>query len=176
MAFVRRRITKTGQISTALVESYRGSSGGKPRHRLIANLHGAETLAAALGRLAALRDRLRKKRDQLDLAAANEFYASFTQQTMAGRVWTVDERKDIDRLLKARKRLLKRVAEIDAQLEQVQREGVAIKKHCKPTADEIRAEVAKHAKQLDDAEAHELAVKIMGSKRGRAMLNKLANG
>ena len=40
-------------ISTALVESYR--QDGKIRHRLIANLHGAESLVAAVGRLAAER-------------------------------------------------------------------------------------------------------------------------
>ena len=47
-------------ISTALVESYR--QDGKIRHRLIANLHGAESLVAALGWLAAKNEAVRKER------------------------------------------------------------------------------------------------------------------
>ena len=66
-----------------------------------------------------------------------------------GHVWSPDERKEIDRLLRDRKRLLKRMTAIDKQLERIQREGTAIKKHCTATADEIRAEAHKHAKKLD---------------------------
>ena len=64
MAFIRKRTTRRGVISTALVESYR--QDGKIRHRLIANLHGAENLVAALGRLAAEREAVRKERAELE--------------------------------------------------------------------------------------------------------------
>jgi len=122
MAFIRRRITKTGVVSTALVESYRGSDG-KPRHRLIANLHGAETLTAALGRLAALRDRLRNERVGLESERpdAEKFYETVTLDTLHGRVWSAAEGKEIDPLMKARKRLLKRLAEIETELHRERR-------------------------------------------------------
>lgn len=59
------------------------------------------------------------------------------------------------RLLRDRKRLLKRMTAIDKQLERIQREGAAIKKHCTATADEIRVEAHKHAKKLDQGWAME---------------------
>jgi hypothetical protein len=52
-------------------------------------------------------------------------------------------------------RLLKRMTAIDKQLERIQRERAAIKKHCTATADEIRVEAHKHAKKLDQGWAME---------------------
>lgn len=157
------------------MESYRGSDG-RPRHRVIANLHGAETLTVALGRLAAKRDQLREERAKLqtDRSHAEQFYETVTLETLQGRVWMADERKQIDPLLKARKRLLKRLAEIDKQLLHIQREGAAIKKHCTASADEIRAAVAKHVKELHDAETLELGMKLARNARfRRKMLREL---
>src|SRR5262245_46476938 len=116
MPFIRRRVTKTGTISTALVETYR--DGSKVRHRILANLHGAESLTVALGRLAAERDRLRKERQGLEpnRVAAEEFYETMTIATLNGHQWTAEQRKEIDDLLKRRKRILKRVAEVDTAL------------------------------------------------------------
>ena len=149
MAFIRKRTTRRGVISTALVESYR--QDGKIRHRLIANLHGAESLVAALGRLAAKNEAVQKERAELEpsIPHAEEFYQVITTAVRNGHVWSADERKEIDRLLRDRKRLLKRMTAIDKQLERNQREGAAIKKHCTATADQIRAEAHKHAKKLD---------------------------
>src|SRR5262249_10915318 len=46
MAFVRKRITKAGSVSTTLVEAYRDDQG-RPRQRVLANLHGeSDTLCA----------------------------------------------------------------------------------------------------------------------------------
>jgi hypothetical protein len=42
MAYIRRRTSKAGAISTALVEAYRDGQG-RPRQRLLANLHGELT-------------------------------------------------------------------------------------------------------------------------------------
>ncbi|HBF60395.1 MAG TPA: hypothetical protein DDW48_02795 [Methyloceanibacter sp.] len=167
MAFIKRRITKAGTTSTALVESYRGEGG--PRQRVIANMHGMESLAVALGRLAALRHRLRVERAELerDLAPAEEFYRVMTSNTLGGRVWTAEERKEIDRLMRDRKRLLKRVAEIDKQLAQIQKEGAAIKKYCAATNEEIRAEADSYAKRLDEDKAFELGLKEMAKMRRR---------
>lgn len=159
MAFIRKRTTKNGVVSTALVEAYR--DGGKPRHRIIANLRGAESLTVALGRLAAERDKLRKERDGLDLDDAAKFYEIITTKTMAGRVWTHEERKEIDPLMRKRNRVVRRAEQIDTRLARIQREGAAIKKHCTATADEIRAEADKHAKKFSDREAMELGMKMM---------------
>ena len=51
MAFVRKRVTKTGTVSSALVEAYRDE--GRPRQRVLVNLHGAETTLEAMAKLAA---------------------------------------------------------------------------------------------------------------------------
>src|SRR4026209_1614867 len=115
MAFIRKRTTRRGVISTALVESYR--QDGKIRHRLIANLHGAESLVAAVGRLAAGGEAVRKERAELEssIAHAEEFYQVITTAVRNGHVWSLDERKEIDRLLRDRKRPLKRQTAIDKQ-------------------------------------------------------------
>ena len=128
-------------ISTALVESYR--QDGKIRHRLIANLHGAESLVAALGRLAAESEAVWKERAELEpsIPHAEKLYQVITTAVRNGH--------EIDRLLRDRKRLLKLMTAIEKQLERIQREGAAIKMHCTATADEIRAEAHKHAKKLD---------------------------
>jgi hypothetical protein len=65
--------------------------------------------------------------------------------------------------MKARKKLLKRVAEIDSRLAKIQKEGAIIKRHCSATDAEIRAEVPKYEKELDDAEAFALGQKFMPS-------------
>lgn len=95
-----------------------------------------------------------------DIEPAEKFYEAITLNTLHGHIYTADERREIDRLLKARKRLLKRVAEIDSRLLRIQTEGVAIKKHCTASADEISAEALKHAKQLHDAECLELGMRF----------------
>jgi chromosome segregation ATPase len=173
MAFIVRRTTKTGAISTALVESYRGPDG-KPHHRWLANLRGSETLQAALGRLAAERDRLRKERAGIEpeLPLAEKFYEAIMTNIRTGHRYSADELKEIDKLMRQRKRLLKRVAEIDAELARIQTEGVTIKKHCAATAEAIRAEAEKHAKHLDDLEALKLGMKF----HEHMMLNEFAKG
>jgi hypothetical protein len=173
MAFIRKRTTKTGALSTALVESYRDEFG-RPRLRLLANLHGAETLEVALGRLAAERDRLRKQRGELEpyLPYAAKFYEVVTFNTLHGHRYSTEERQEIDKLMRQRKRQLKRVAEIDSRLARIQREGVAIKKHCSATAEAIRAEAEKHAKYLHDLECLKLGMQFHEG----MMLDEFAKG
>jgi hypothetical protein len=160
MSFIRRRVTKTGVVSTALVESYR--KDGKPRHRIIANLHGAETLETALGRLAAKRDALRKERAQWpdsELEAARWIHKTIFLAELRGDRYHPEEfvntitPEEIDRQYRACGKTLKRVAEIDRELDRIQREGVAIRKHCSATTEAIRKEAAKHAEHLREAEA-----------------------
>ena len=47
MAYVRKRTTKAGSVSTTLVESYRDETG-RPRQRVLANLHGEPDTLRAL--------------------------------------------------------------------------------------------------------------------------------
>jgi hypothetical protein len=63
MTHIRRRITKAGSTSTALVESYRNENG-QPRQRLIANLHGEPDTLSALARLEFQLNHWRNRRDK----------------------------------------------------------------------------------------------------------------
>jgi len=159
MAYVKRRTTKTGAISTTLVESYRDERG-RPRQRILANLHGAEDTLHARAQLAVNRDRLRKERKQLepDIPHVEKFYEIVTLNTLHGHRYSDEERKEIDSLMKARKRLLKRLAEIDTQLAEIQKEGAIIKRHCHASADEIRSAASAYAKKLYDEECYKLGL------------------
>ena len=76
--------------------------------------------------------------------------------------WSWGQRAEkTERNLREAKRLLKRVAVIDAELAKIEKQGAAIKKHCTATADEIRAEAANHAKQMRDKRVFELGLKLM---------------
>ncbi len=154
MAFVRKRETKTGAISTALVEAYRDKDG-RPRQRVLANLHGAETALDALARLAAQRQELRKERAELapEVKSAEEVYKIVMTSTVAGHKYSKDERKDIDHLLRARKKLLKRSDRVEALLAQIEREGAIIKKHCDASHGEIQAAIKVYQEELEKAQA-----------------------
>jgi len=54
MAYIKTRKTSSGAISTSLVEAYRDAQG-RPRQRIIANLHGEPDVTSALAKLAAQR-------------------------------------------------------------------------------------------------------------------------
>ena len=63
MAYVRKRTTKAGMVSTALVEAYRDEQG-RPRQRILANLHGEPDTLRAWARLEYRRVHLRKHREK----------------------------------------------------------------------------------------------------------------
>jgi hypothetical protein len=90
---------------------------------------------SALAKLAARRDDLRKEQDALaaDAVAANQFYEIVTLNTLHGKQYSSEERKEIDALMKQRGHLLARMAKIEADLAVIQKDGVAIKKHCSAT-------------------------------------------
>jgi hypothetical protein len=154
MAYVKTRTTKAGSISTALVEAYR-DEGGRPRQRLLASLHGEPDALAALAKLAARRDELRKERDTLtaDAVDANKFYEAITLNTLQGRQYSAAERKEIDALMKQRDRLLARIAKVEADLATIQKDGLVIKKHCSATPDQIQTAIKAHKRKQNDAEA-----------------------
>jgi hypothetical protein len=153
MAFVRTR-TKGGSASTALVEAYRDEKG-RPRQRLLANLHGEPDLLSALAKLAARRDDLQKEREELaaDAVQANTFYEAITLNVLQGRQYNTDERKDIDALMKQRDQLSARIAKVEIDLATIQKDGLVIKKHCSATPEQIQDAIKAYRSKRDDAEA-----------------------
>jgi hypothetical protein len=63
MAYVRKRTTKAGAPSTTLVEAYRDKSG-RPRQRVLADLHGEPNILRALAKLAAKHSVLSEQREE----------------------------------------------------------------------------------------------------------------
>ena len=61
MAYVRKRTTKAGSPSTTLVEAYRDRRG-RPRQRVLANLHGEPDTLRALAKLACMHEVLSEQR------------------------------------------------------------------------------------------------------------------
>jgi hypothetical protein len=94
MAFVRSRTKGEGSVSTALVEVCRDEKG-RPRQRLLANLHGEPDLLSALAKLAVRRDDLRKEKDTFaaDAVQANKFYEAITLNALQGRQYNAQDRK-----------------------------------------------------------------------------------
>ena len=162
MAFVRRRKTKSGGLSTALVESYRGANG-RPRQRILANLYGAETSLEALAKLAAQRERLRKEKAfrQTELDDTAEPYRVITMGGLQGHRFSPADRKMIDRLLSDRRRAEARIKKIDSALARVQKDGVVVRKHCNVSQAEIQTAIRRYKKQLDEAEKGVLGVALM---------------
>jgi hypothetical protein len=124
MAFVRRRTTRAGSLSTTLVEAYRDADG-RPRQRIIANLHGAPDTLNALVRLAYQRESLLKHK-QDELANASQYSKKVTAQFCAA---------------------------VDRDLKRLQKTIDTIEQHCTASAGEIRAAYKQYRKQLHDAEA-----------------------
>ena len=162
MAFVRRRKTKSGGLSTALVESYRDGNG-KPRQRLLANLYGAETPLEALAKLAAQRQRLRKEKAfrQSELDGTTEDYKVVTMGGLQGHRFSPAERKKIDRFLWERGRVEARLREIDAALARIEKDGAVIKKYCNASQAGIQTAIRRYKKQLDEAEKGALGAAFM---------------
>ena len=173
MAFVRKRETKTGAISTALVEAYRDEHG-RPRQRVLANLRGAETTLEALARLAAQRHDLRKEKKHLqpELKAAEQFHSRWMITVADGRRFSRKDRLEIDQLLRARKRLLKRVKQVDATLARIGKEGAIIKRHCDASPDEIQAAIKAFQQEIEKAQAAVLGAEFF-LYRAKADLRRL---
>jgi hypothetical protein len=176
MPHVRQRITKAGSASTALVESYRDGEG-RPRQRLLANLHGEPDTLRALAKLAAQRDFLRKEKEAsaTDVMHANQFYEIVTQKTLHGHRYSAPERKEIDGLMRQRDRLLKRLAKIEGDLATIAKDGAIIKKHCTAAPDEIQAAIKAYKLELRDAECLVLGLEMsLMLKDAKAKLRRLS--
>jgi hypothetical protein len=178
MAYVRRRTTKAGTLSTALVESYRDEQG-HPRQRLLVNLHGETSALKALAKLAACRDALRKEKESLaaDRPDADKFYEIVTQNSLHGRRYSASERKEIDGLMRQREFLLKRLAKIERDLATIQKDGAIIKHHCNATPDEIQTAIRAHKQKHHEAEALVLGLEIglnLQIREAKAALRRLS--
>ncbi len=108
----------------------------------------------ALAKLAAQRERLKKEAAALapEATKAEEFAATIAQNTLAGHKYNAAERREIDRLLRERTRILKRTAKIKADLGRIQKDGAIIKKHCTATDGEIQKAIRDYKKELEYAE------------------------
>ena len=148
MAYVKIR-TRAGSVSTALVEAYRDQKG-RPRQRVLVNLHGEPDPLSALAKLAARRDDLQKER--AEAVDANKFYEVVTLNSLQGKQYTASERREIDALMRKRDRLLARMPKIEADLAAIQTDGVVIKKHCSATPDQIQYAIKAYKKKRHDAE------------------------
>ena len=140
MTHITRRTTKAGSLSTALVQSYRDEQG-RPRQRLLANLHGETDLLRALAKLAALREALRKER-----AEPSEALEKFDEIVCARPI------EELDGIVRARDRTMDWLKKIDNELAAIQKDGVVIKRHCDATPEKIQAAIKTFKKELHDAE------------------------
>jgi hypothetical protein len=150
MAYVRRRVTSSGSFSTALVEAYRDDRG-RPRQRLLANMHGEPDVMRALvkaqWRLTALEELIEEHRGM----AASDPYAKAHPQRVA-----------------------RYFAELDAKRDVIKREVEVLSAHCTAGDDEMRAAVKERGQAVRDAEAAAKEA-FLWSKVFRAELRRLRN-
>jgi hypothetical protein len=114
------------------------------------------------------------RQDEID---ANQFYSVFTGKVLAGHQYRAAERKEIDQLLRQRKRLLARIIEIEAALAVIEKDGAVIKKHCDASPAEVQAAVQRFQKKFRDAETLNLRLEYAlreQSKEAKAKLRRLS--
>ena len=158
MAFIRKRRTSSGNLSTALVEPYRDSVG-RPRQRVLVNLYGCETTLEALAKLSAQRLRLRQEREQITtmLKETNEWaLAAINIAADPAKARQLDlsaqEHRELGKLLKDRKKAKARLARIESLLKRVQKDGAVIRKHVDAAPHEIQQAIKDYQGRLDKAE------------------------
>lgn len=176
MAYIKTR-ARAGSVSTALVEAYRDQKG-RPRQRVLVNLHGEPDVLSALAKLAAQRAALLKEKGALaaDAVDANKFYEVVTLNSLQGKQYSASERKEIDALMRRRDRLLARMVKVEVDLTTIQKDGVVIKQHCSATPDQIQEAIKAHKKKRSDAEAMALGMEYglrLQLKEAKANLRRL---
>jgi hypothetical protein len=133
MPYIRTRKTKAGSISTTLVEAYRDA--GRPRQRVLANLHGEPDMLSALGKLAMMRRGLLNELERNPL----ETYEARESVKGAGFV------------LRTERAVAKhdaRVAQIYRQLDAIDRDAAVIGRYCTASDDEIEAAAEAYRKRV----------------------------
>src|SRR5262245_35857587 len=109
MAYVRTRTSMAGTVSTALMKAYRDDQG-RPRQRLIVNLHGEPDALCALAKLTYMRKRL--------VDEWNESVTTKDKTSNAGWRW-------------------RREKQIDRGLAVIERDKAILEKHCSVSAEEL---------------------------------------
>jgi hypothetical protein len=154
MAYVRRRITKAGTVSTALVEAYRDQHG-RPRQRILANLHGEPDPLSALAKLAATHNSLSSLREEDRAEPSNEG---------AGFVLVTE---------RALTKYGHRIVQINRQLDVVERDMAALIEHCRPSDDEFQEAVQRYSREYREAFERTLVTAI-AHKQAEAALRRKA--
>jgi hypothetical protein len=152
MAYVRKRSTKAGSVSTTLIEAYRDESG-RPRQRVLANLHGEPDTLRALAKLALMHDALLEQREE-ERAESSNRGAGFVLVT--------------ERALTEHNR---HMVQIDRQLAAIERDMAAINKHCTASDDEFEEAVQRYKKEYCKLFDRALALAI-ASKQANAALRR----
>ena len=167
MAFIRKRRTSSGNLSTALVEPHRDNAG-RPRQRVLANLYGCETTLEAVAKLAAQRHRLRQEHKEIKSMLANtSVYVEVAVRVggdpaEAKRIgMTVQEYRDLSRLMRDRQKAQARLARIDALLGRIQKDGAVIRKHVDGTGQDIQKAIKDYQEKLSGAEAAATVAAVM---------------
>lgn len=132
MAYVRKRTTKAGSLSTTLVEAYRDKSG-HPRQRVLANLHGETDTLRTLAKLAVMHDVLSEQREEEHAEPSNRG---------AGFVLVSD---------RALTEHNHRIAQINRQLATIERDMAAINKHCSASDNEFQEAVQRYREECRKA-------------------------
>ena len=118
MAYIRKRTTKAGSVSTTLVESYRDEMG-RPRQRVLANLHGEPDLTRALAKLVTLHELLLKQRsgEHVEPSGNGEGFVLVTDRALT--------------------EYNHHIVQIDRRLAAIERDTVVINEHCAANDDEL---------------------------------------
>jgi hypothetical protein len=144
MAHVRKRTTKAGSVSTTFVESYRDETG-RPRQRVLANLHGEPDTLRALAKLAVMHDVLSEQREE-EHAEPGKRGAGFVLVS--------------ERALTEHKH---RIAQIDRRLVAIERDMAVIDKHC--TAGDNDFQEAVRCYRQEYCRAFELALGLASARK-----------
>jgi len=91
VAYIRRRTSKNGSVSTTLIEAYLDDQG-RPRQRVLANLHGESTSLDALAKLTVQIEELRTRRDELIAGKADH---EFVMSYVAGKLAILEQERAI---------------------------------------------------------------------------------
>jgi len=152
MPFVRTRTTKAGTLSTALVEAYRDEQG-RPRQRLLANLHGETDTLRALAKIWVRCEGLDEH--------SKELMAEYDQADEKTKGWRakliLGNERERDRFLK---------------------DGLVLEQHCTATPEQLQAAMTAYSQALREAALRGLGMHFEFAQRIRkadAALRRLAH-
>jgi hypothetical protein len=158
MAYVRKRTTKAGSVSTTLVEAYRDENG-RSRQRILVNLYGEPTVVTALAKLWVQHQFLSEQLDELT-DEMKETYR-FCQKAKAahdGKWAKFGSQLD---------RQHKRFKAIETALERMERDYGILIKHCDASDEEVNAAAQAFVKRRADAANTVLGMMWLHSERKR---------